>query len=655
MGCSFTSKSYGTVSQAGHTQPITFVGNYWDDGYNNYWDGFRWDSVYDPPTANEYPYNISTGKTGYFYSGEGGGENTLIADGATRGNYDCGGPLVCDTTYYVRSFQYRSFTLEQGHLTTSTPTYSFKTYAVDPTVGTPTLSGATSSQIVVNANWTPATVATTVTVYVQYKKTSDSTWSTWSSNSGTGTGYTSRAITETTITGLVASTSYDFRIYVDRTDTTNPTKTYTGAVTSLSTSTAAPTITTVAASSIGETTAVLNATVDPNDISTVVTFEWDTNTGTPYANTTTSAGTFTGDGDQAAAKTITGLTASTTYYFRAVAGYGNDIVYGSELNFATTVNPGVAAKACEMLPVLTFDRKYGVATTIYFAVPIIAATSSDTLYTGAAVWAAANESRISKDGGAWADTTADPAAVGSAAGLYSLALSATEMACDEGFVLLHDVGGAVRDVLLHVRTHLQLGSAIIDAATGTKANTTALTLTGYGSGSGLVCTAGATGKDIDGIFADMVLRTGVLAAVGATSATLDSGAPTTADYFNGAILAIVSGTGVGQARIISDYSTGRACTVAAWSTQPTGATYIITPGPDVWLASPGVELAALPDQTSTSTGTYGKLLQFLFQRFAYQRYQDATQQIMHKADGITALATATFVDNTTDQTIGKSA
>jgi len=64
-------------------------------------------------------------------------------------------------------------------------------------------------------------------------------------------------------------------------------------------------------------------------------------------------------------------------------------------------------------------------------------------------------------------------------------------------------------------------------------------------------------------------------AADATHFTLDGGAPATADYYNGALLVITDGTGIGQARIIQGYSVGRQCTVRAWTTPPAATDYFV--------------------------------------------------------------------------------
>ena len=211
---------------------------------------------------------------------------------------------------------------------------------------------------------------------------------------------------------------------------------------------------------------------------------------------------------------------------------------------------------------------------------------------------------------------------------------------------------------MYKRQHLQLGSAEIDAATGTKANTTGLKISGYGSGNGIQAVAGATGSDIVGVLASMVLRTGTAQGGGSGYIDLDASASATTDYYAGAIVAVTAGTGAGQARAISAYNgSTKRCTVDSWATNPNSSSvFMVLPGTEIWATSPGVELAAVP----TAASSYGAMLQFLFQRFAYAAKQSASLMTMYKADstdGITGtvFASSPFVDATTYQAEGKKA
>lgn len=93
------------------------------------------------------------------------------------------------------------------------------------------------------------------------------------------------------------------------------------------------TVTTNAASGITDVQAIGNATLTKGDFAvTVRGFEWDIDTGAPYANDWNEAGNFnTG----AFSHTFTALDGDTTHYFRAYATDTNGTVYGGELSFTT--------------------------------------------------------------------------------------------------------------------------------------------------------------------------------------------------------------------------------------------------------------------------------------------------------------------------------
>lgn len=76
-----------------------------------------------------------------------------------------------------------------------------------------------------------------------------------------------------------------------------------------------------------------------------------------------------------------------------------------------------------------------------------------------------------------------------------------------------------------------------------------------------------------------VLETGTAVAASGTTITLDGGSSELADFYNGTIIVITAGTGVGQSRIISDYAvTTNVATVDTWITTPsTDSVYYIIP------------------------------------------------------------------------------
>lgn len=69
------------------------------------------------------------------------------------------------------------------------------------------------------------------------------------------------------------------------------------------------------------------------------------------------------------------------------------------------------------------------------------------------------------------------------------------------------------------------------------------------------------------------------AAGGATSITLGSSAVAVADFYVGATITITGGTGNGQSKTITEYTSGKVATVSAWTTAPDAtSTYTVTLG-----------------------------------------------------------------------------
>lgn len=156
---------------------------------------------------------------------------------------------------------------------------------------------------------------------------------------------------------------------------------------------------------------------------------------------------------------------------------------------------------------------WGVAHRIVF--PIFDADGD--LVTGATT----PDSEVSKDQGTFADCTNEATEIATSSGMYYLDLTATEMETDCAVVI--------------VKT----------ATSGAK--TTPIVL-----------------------YTDRGIRSRKATAGAAGTITLDASASATDDFYNGCLIEIVGGTGVGQSRIISDYvgSTKVASVGSNWATNP---------------------------------------------------------------------------------------
>ncbi|HBR15330.1 MAG TPA: hypothetical protein DD723_07295 [Candidatus Omnitrophica bacterium] len=96
----------------------------------------------------------------------------------------------------------------------------------------------------------------------------------------------------------------------------------------------APIATTSAATNVSDTSVTLNASVNPNNGSTTVWFQYGTASGSYTGLTTTQ--TLSGSNSLSVASTLSGLSSGKTYYYRVAAQNSAGIRYGNELSFTTT-------------------------------------------------------------------------------------------------------------------------------------------------------------------------------------------------------------------------------------------------------------------------------------------------------------------------------
>ena len=123
-----------------------------------------------------------------------------------------------------------------------------------------------------------------------------------------------------------------------------------------------------------------------------------------------------------------------------------------------------------------------------------------------------------------------------------------------------------------------------------------------GSGSGQLLPNGTGGINATSSSITTV-NTGTATAGGASTITLQSGASTVTDIYKGNYVLISSGTGAGQSRVISGYTSGLVATVSrAWTVQPaTDSVYYIIANPH-----PAMD-ANLAVVASSVTGNVGRL------------------------------------------------
>ena len=193
----------------------------------------------------------------------------------------------------------------------------------DPTVATNAATAVGQTAATLNATITNPDNVTISAKGFEWKTTAGGTYT---QITGTGTGTTFTA----DLSNLTANTSYTFKAFITFNGTTvyGDELTFTTLAQSQPTD---PTVATVAASAITQTSATLNASITNPDNVTITAkgFEWKTTAGGTY---TQIAGTGTGNTFTA---NLSGLTANTGYTYKAFITFNGTTVYGSEMTFTT--------------------------------------------------------------------------------------------------------------------------------------------------------------------------------------------------------------------------------------------------------------------------------------------------------------------------------
>ncbi|MFL5886006.1 MAG: hypothetical protein ACJ77M_13135, partial [Thermoleophilaceae bacterium] len=137
------------------------------------------------------------------------------------------------------------------------------------------------------------------------------------------------------ITGLAAGTTYTYRLVAH-----NATGTTSGSDHTLTTSGTppppGPVITTGAASGVGQTSATLNGTIDPNGQSVTYHFDYGPTVSYGFTAPTTAPPPVTGSTSQPVSAAISGLSAGTTYHYRLAGSPGG---LGGDRTFTTASPP----------------------------------------------------------------------------------------------------------------------------------------------------------------------------------------------------------------------------------------------------------------------------------------------------------------------------
>jgi hypothetical protein len=123
-----------------------------------------------------------------------------------------------------------------------------------------------------------------------------------------------------------------------------------------------PTVATIAASEVTQTSATLNGTVNPNGVATSAWFEWGTSSTLATFSSTSQQSIGLGTGVSEVRVSLTGLSPSTAYYYRVVAQSSSGTVrssitsfttlpaYPSAISLSATIGFPSAAKASDYKP-----------------------------------------------------------------------------------------------------------------------------------------------------------------------------------------------------------------------------------------------------------------------------------------------------------------
>ena len=235
---------------------------------------------------------------------------------------------------------------------TNDTTYESQDETVIITLGTPTNTtrGSPSSHTLTIADDDPIPDTTAPTVSIS-SPTSETTYSTtsstlslsgsasddttlysvtWSSDKG-GSG--TATLTEKTWTiSNISLTQGDNLITVTASDSSANSSS--DSLTVTYTPITAPTVTTLAASSITQDSVALNGSVNPNSGSTTVWFGYGTASGS-YPNTTPTQA-LSGSTSQEVSASLSSLSSNTTYYYRLASQNSAGTSYGTEISFTTS-------------------------------------------------------------------------------------------------------------------------------------------------------------------------------------------------------------------------------------------------------------------------------------------------------------------------------
>lgn len=247
--------------------------------------------------------------------------NSRTIEGGGAGSFVCNMTnLEVKTTYYVRAYAVNEAGAGYGMV------MSFTTLGQSHTATTQTAAGVTSTTAILQGVINPGNLSTIVTF--EYGPTTGY----GQTITATQSPVTGNSITNVTaeLSGLLPGTNYHFRI-----KTVNSLGTTYGIDFSFTTLGQVPSATTQQATGVTSTTAILQGIINPNNLSTTVSFEYGTTSS--YGQTITATQSpITGNSDTNVNAELSGLLPATIYHFRIQAINSLGTVYGNDFSFTTS-------------------------------------------------------------------------------------------------------------------------------------------------------------------------------------------------------------------------------------------------------------------------------------------------------------------------------
>ncbi len=249
--------------------------------------------------------------------------------------------LSVNSTYYYQLIG------TQGANTYYSPVYTFATPTPGPimNVTTVTATGIQSSSATLTGSVNPGNYATTSTFCLVTTRPSSGSASCAGGISvrvsGTTTGTTTQTITATA-TGLTASTRYYMYLIGTNSQGTNY-STVGSSTPQFTTLALSPVSTTLAATNVTSSTALLKGTVQPNGQSTTISFCYSTSASMvdcTGASVAVLANTYSGTSVQNISLSVSGLTGNTQYCY-LIRAAGSLTTYSSPLCFTTLSTPTI--------------------------------------------------------------------------------------------------------------------------------------------------------------------------------------------------------------------------------------------------------------------------------------------------------------------------